>query len=103
MFDETVHIEERMMRAREPVQRQHAEYGGERGAEHGELEGDGNKGGPTVERAPANVERIGEDGYPILEEKAAEAAGQATDQGDQRHVVALQAEGFGEPLVGKRG
>src|SRR4029077_17904061 len=91
-----------MMRAGEPVQRQHAKYGGERGAEHGQFKGDGNKGGPTVERASANVERIGDDADPVLKEKATETTGQAANQRDKRHVVSLQSERFGEPLNRKR-
>src|SRR3984893_1803922 len=103
VLDETVHIEERMMRAREPVQRQHAKNGGECGAEHGQFKGDGNEGGPTVQRASAHVERICEDADPILKEKATQATCQATNQRDQRHVVSLQSERFGEPLNRKRG
>src|SRR6266481_595550 len=102
VLDETVHIEERMMRAGEPIQRQHAKYGGERGAEHGEFKGDGNEGGPAVQRASANVERIGDDAYPILKEKATKTACQAADQGDEGHVVALQSKRFGEALNWKR-
>src|SRR5882672_5568204 len=89
---EAMDIEDRMMRLREPVQGEHAKHGGERRAENRQFESDGNKSRPAIERAAADVERIGDDVDPVLEEEPAEATRQAAYQTNRRHHVAFQSE-----------
>src|SRR5205085_12570049 len=49
----TVHVKERVMRLWKPVQRQHAKNRGQRGAQHSQLKGHGNKCRPAIQRAAA--------------------------------------------------
>src|SRR5260370_10613006 len=49
------HVENRMMRLGQFVEREHAENRGERGAENRQLKSDGNEGRPAIERAAADV------------------------------------------------
>jgi len=49
----------------------HAENGGERCAENGQLKGDRNESRPAIERAAADVLGIGDCRDPVLEEKTA--------------------------------
>src|ERR1700682_5357182 len=98
-----MHVENRMVRLGQLVQGEHSENGGEGRAENGELKGDGNKGRPAIERAPANVHRIGDRRRPVLEEKTANTASQAAKETNHRDHVALQTERFRETFDGKGG
>src|SRR5580692_10575402 len=46
---ETIGVENRVMRLRQLVERDHAEDGGKRGAKNGQLKRDGDEGRPAVE------------------------------------------------------
>src|SRR5882762_5809323 len=98
---EAMNIENRMMRLREPVQGEHAKHRGERRAENRQFESDGNKSGPAIGRAAADVERVGEDVDPVLEEESAEASRQAAYQTNRRHHVAFQSERLRKAFHGK--
>ena len=52
---ETRNVENRMMGMGQSVQREHTEHRGERCPQNRQLKGDGNKGGPAIEGAAANV------------------------------------------------
>src|SRR5450432_2549179 len=94
VLGETLDVEQRMMRLRQAVQRQHAENRGKRRAQHGQFESDRNEGRPAIQGASRDVERIGVDVAPILEKKAAQSAAKAADQGDERDLAALEAQRF---------
>src|SRR5580704_2083145 len=99
---ETMGIENRMMRLRQPIEGEHSENGGERSAENGQFEGDGNKGRPAIVGAPGDIQGIGVDVHPVLKAKTTEAADQTADEGDQRDVVAAHGHGFGHAFHRKR-
>src|SRR3954447_21211125 len=71
------HVEDRVVRLRQAVERQHAEHRRECRAEDRALEGDRDERRPAVKRLAADVDRIGEHRYPVLERIAAEAADDA--------------------------
>src|SRR3989475_1355393 len=96
------HVEHRMVRHGQLIERQHSQHGKDRGAEHGELERYRNEHGPAIERAAADVLGIADCGHPVLHEKSAHAAAHAADQRDQRHARAAESERLGEPFHGKR-
>src|SRR6185295_17786789 len=54
---EARHVEHRVIRLRQPVQRQHAEHARERREEDRALEGHRDEGGPAVERLAPDVQR----------------------------------------------
>src|SRR5437763_5803531 len=51
-------IKYRMIGLRQTIERDHAKYGGQRGAQDGALKGHGNKRRPRMKRLPADVEGI---------------------------------------------
>src|SRR6516225_5522020 len=55
---EPLNVKQRVMRLRQPVQCQHAEYGKARGAQNRQLERDRNKCRPAVQRTTTDVHRI---------------------------------------------
>src|SRR5438132_8358186 len=68
---ESRHVEHRVIRHRQSVEREHAEDGGKCGDENGAFESDRNPRRPTVERAPADIQRIADDiRIPAHEESA---------------------------------
>src|SRR5215470_9292153 len=85
-----MHVENWMMRLRQTIERQHPENGAQRGAENGQLEGHGNESWPAIERAAADIHRIGDGGRPILKTETTDAAGEAAEKRDEGHHVALQ-------------
>src|SRR5579864_1025850 len=99
---ETIDVEQRMMRTRQAIEREHAENRGQRGSQHGHLKRDGDKRRPAIERPPADILRIGNHRYPVLQTKTAKTAAQSANQGDQGHGVALQANSLRETLDGER-
>src|SRR5215469_6641949 len=101
-MDEAPYVKNRVMRLRQAVQSQHAKYGAEGSAENGKLKGDGNEGGPTIERTPSDILRITDPRRPVLEPEPANAAGQPAKERDERHHVAFQAHGLGKAFYGKR-
>src|SRR6266699_477494 len=64
---EARHVEDRMVGLGKAVQDEDTRHRGEDGAEDRALEGDGDESGPRVERPPADVERVLDDGDPVLE------------------------------------
>src|SRR5437879_120401 len=98
---EAMHVENRMVRLGQSIQSEHTENSGERCAENGQLKGDGNESRPAIERAAANVHRISDGRRPVLKTKTAQAPGQAAEQSNGRHEVALQAERLGKTFDGK--
>src|SRR5438034_1389106 len=95
---ETMHVENRMVRLGQFVQREHTENRCERRSENGQLKGDGNKSGPAIEGTAADVQRVGDRHSPVLKEKSSDAPGQTTEKGDRRHQVTFQAQGLRETL-----
>src|SRR6266704_908872 len=91
---EAMHVEYRRVRLRQPVQGEHYKYRGERCAENGKLEGDGNESRPAIERATSNVHWVAAHIRPNLEEETRQTPAESTKQGDRRYKVALQAERF---------
>src|SRR5581483_3321812 len=76
---ESRHVEDRVIRLRQPVERQHAEYRRERRRENRALERHRDERRPAVERPSANVDRIRHRRNPVLHRVAADAADQAAD------------------------
>src|SRR5260370_39964604 len=76
------HVETRMMRLGQFVEREHAENRGERGAENRHLKSDGNEGRPAIERAAADVHGIGGCGPPTPEEKNSQNTPPTTTKGN---------------------
>src|SRR5438477_11536036 len=81
------HVEHRVIRLRQPVERQHAEKGRNRCAQHRALEGHGDEMRPAVERAAADVHGPRDHLRPVLEAVAAQAAEDPTEQDDERQPV----------------
>src|SRR6516225_6030554 len=101
-MDEATYVKNRVMRLRQAVQSQHAKYGAEGSAKNGKLKGDGNEGGPTIERAPSDILRIADRRGPVLEPKPTKASGEPAEERNERHHVAFQAHGSGEAFYGER-
>src|SRR5215217_4617632 len=66
---EALGVEDRMIRLRQTIERQHAEHARQRGAENRALIGDRDERRPAVERLAADVQRIRDDRNPVLEQK----------------------------------
>src|ERR1700731_245603 len=60
------HVEDRVIRHGQTVERQHAEYGRDAGKQNGRLEGDDDKSRPRMIWFAANVERGSDGRHPIL-------------------------------------
>src|SRR5580693_9344278 len=95
---EARNVEDRVIRRGQPVHRQHAEHGAQRGAQHRELEGDRNERRPAVVGLATDVQRIADYVRVILHEKARKAAEQPADENDHRQNRAVKADGFGQSL-----
>ena len=93
-----MHVEDRMVWLGQFVQCEHAENRGERCPENRQFKGNGNKSGPAIERAAADIQRVGDRRSPVLKEKSSNAPRQAAKKRNRRHQVALQAEGFRETV-----
>src|ERR1700675_3336601 len=100
---ETTDVENRVMRARQAVESNHAEDGAERSAEYGEFEGDRDERRPAVKRAPGNVHRVADNVDPIFEPEAAEAAGKSAAKSEKGNQIAAEAESFRQSFNRKRG
>src|SRR5271167_456909 len=99
---ETVRIENRMVRLRQPVEREHSKHSGERSKENGHLKRDRNERRPAIQRAPGDIHRIGVDVYPVLEAKAAKPSQQAADERDKWDVISAHGHGFRHAFHRKR-
>src|SRR5262249_13385716 len=84
------------------IERKHAENSTKRSAEHGKLERHGNKGGPAIERAPADIHWVCADIRPILKTETTKATGKAAKKRKEGHIVALEAHSVREPFHGER-
>src|SRR5208337_3246759 len=59
------HTEDRVIGLRQFVQSEHSNHSKNRGAKHGQFKSNRNEGRPTVQRAAADIKRIGDGGNPI--------------------------------------
>ena len=84
-----------MVRHRQAIQREHAEYGRDSGEQNRHFEGDDDESGPGMRRLAADVKRIVDGGHPILHQVSGEAADDAADQDDQRDFVVMETDFFG--------
>src|SRR5690606_24339830 len=96
-------VEEGVVVAREAVEGEHADDGGEDAEEDGEFEGDDHEGGPAVEGASADVDGVVDDGGVPLEEEAADAAEERAGEDDPSEAGVAGAEGGGEAVDGEGG
>src|SRR5476649_1165778 len=85
-------VEDRVIRHRQAVEREHAEDARQRGRENRALEGDRDERRPAVQRLAADVERVRDDRRPVLQRVAADAADQAANQHDERQTRVVRAE-----------
>ena len=81
----TLDVEYRMIRHRQSVERQHPEERRQSSDENRHFKSHRNERRPAVQRPAADVYRIIDDRYPILQKEPAEAADDPADQHDQRH------------------
>src|SRR6185436_10380117 len=84
--------EDRVIRHRQAVEREHAEDGGERSREDRALERHRDERRPAVERTAADVERVRDRRRPVLKEEAAQTAGDPADEHDERKTARRIAE-----------
>src|SRR5208283_3163548 len=81
---------------------QHAKNGEGGSAENRQFKGHRNESGPTVQWAPSDIQRIGENVRPILKAKSCEPAAQSAEQREIRHPGTLKAQRFREALDRER-
>src|SRR6266478_4461185 len=91
---ESVEVEQRMVRHRQPVQSQHAQNRGNRSTENRQLERDGDKRGPTVQWSAADVHWVMFDRREPLHEKSTDAPYDASHQGEERNTAVMKTECF---------
>ena len=96
---EARHVEDRVVRHRQPVQREHAEHRRERGASRTvHLEGDRDERRPAVERPAADVERVVDrPRSSTASAEAADAAGDAAEQHEQRQPAVVDVQRLRRP------
>ncbi len=92
------YVEYRMVRARQPVKRQHPQHRRHGCRKDRQLESDRHKGRPTVERPPADVERIMDHRRIPLHEKPAKSPEQSPHEHDRRNPIAVIPEGLRQPV-----
>src|SRR5262245_35733584 len=85
-------VEDRVIRHRQAVEREHAEHGRQRGTENRAFERDRYEHRPGIERFAADVQRVGHRRGPVLKKVAADAANDAADEDDQRQLRMMLAE-----------
>src|SRR4051812_31187912 len=86
------HVEHRVIRLRQAVQRQHAEHRGKRGAEDRALEGDRDERRPAVKPPAADVERVRLRRRPVLQQVPGQAADDPANQHDQRQPRVVEPD-----------
>src|SRR5712691_1871805 len=96
------HVEHRVIRHRQPVQREHAEHGRQRGDENRALEGDRDERRPAVQRLAADVQRIRQRRRPVLQSVPANAAAQPADQHGERQPFIRPPWRRGESFASRR-
>src|ERR1035438_6581156 len=95
--------ENRVMRARQAVESNHAKDRAECSSENGQFEGYGDERRPAIQRTPGNIHGIADDVDPILEAESAETAGESTAESEERHQIAAETESFRQSFNRKRG
>src|SRR5215475_13539312 len=75
-------VENRMVRMRQSVKRQHPQQRRERRRQHRQFKSHRNEHGPTVQRPAGDVQRPVDRRDPVLQKKSAQAPGQASQQKD---------------------
>src|SRR5688572_729703 len=98
---EALVLEEGVVEAREAVEDEHAEDGGQGGEEDGQLEGDGDEGGEAEEGLAADEEREVEGISEPLEEEAAREAGESRAQDEPGEDGGLDAHGEVDAVDGE--
>src|SRR6185295_7978117 len=98
---ETRCVEDRVIRLRQSVQRQHAADGGKRGNENRRFERWRNERHPRVKRTAADVHWEVDDLRPVLEGVAGESADDAAREHNRRDQGLAKAKRLGEPVNGK--
>src|SRR5258706_2935819 len=91
-----VNVEHRMIRLRQSVQRQHPKHRGNRSQQNRAFECDRDERRPTVQRTPADVERIDVRRNPVAQRVSAKAPEYPANQHDQRQLRMLDAERLGQ-------
>src|SRR5439155_649648 len=99
------HVEDRMVRLRQPVERERPQHGGEGREEDRGLEGGRNEGGPAVEGLAPDVHRVLDDRRPVLEAVPRHQPRDTAEEHQQRQARMVEAEGLGQRLerVGREG
>src|SRR6185312_16437103 len=95
-------VEYRMIEPRQAVQYQHAEERGQRGPEHGHLEGRRNERRPAMQRPAAGVDRIVDHRRVPLQEIDAGSPDNASEQREQSHPVLAKTECVAQALDRER-
>src|SRR5487761_1431400 len=90
--DKLGHIEHGMVGHWQAIQGEHAKQGGERRAQHRQLESDRNKGRPTMQRPAADVDRVADYRRIIQHVVRSAPSQQAADQRYQRQPSAPEAK-----------
>jgi hypothetical protein len=91
---EARNVEHWVIRRGHAVEREHAEYGGERGAQNGELKRNRNPGWPTVVRPTADNQGEADHVGVVTHEEAGKAAEDSTDEDETREQRGSEANGF---------
>src|SRR6516225_3308517 len=90
------HCENRMMRLRKPIQRQHPEHSEEAREQDRQLERDDNEGGPAMKRPPSNVDRVKPHGGKILHQVSADATSKPASKRNCRNYRAAGPQLFSQ-------
>ena len=99
---EARHIEHRVIRHGQAVQREHAEDRGNSREQNRHLKRDHNKRRPRMRRLAAHIEGIIHRGHPPLHEVTGQTADNSADQHHQWNLVMIKTNLFRQPFNGKR-
>src|SRR5262249_818221 len=91
-------VEDRVVRHRQAVQAEHGEDRGEGGEEDRALEGRHDERGNAVVGLAADVQREVDDGAPVAEREAGEAAEDSAAEDEGRQLAVMDVERLGERL-----
>src|SRR4029077_17489225 len=98
---ETLHVENGMIGHRQTVERKQPEDSRQPCQEDRQLKSHRDKHWPAIQRAPTYIDRIIDDGGPILKVETADAADNAADQNNQRKPGLVKPNGFSKTVDGK--
>ncbi len=96
------HIEHRVIRHGQPIQRQHAKHRGKSREQNRHFKRHNDERRPRIQRPPGNVDRIGDVVDPPLQRESCRAAQQSADQAHQRHAVLVETDGLRKLFQRKR-